>query len=373
MPVPRGGVWYKRAMNMLLRMRVWRAGLVAVGLAGAAAAGEKLVLVTGGDASGSGSLREPYAMAFDREGRLCIAGMAKDERIVRLAASRTLEPLAGTGEKGDAGDGGPATAARFNGIHNIVTGPAGELFVADTWNCRIRRIDPVSGTVHAFAGTGVKGFAGDGGPAAAALFGGIYSLAFAPGGRTLYAADLDNRRIRAVNLDTGVVATFAGDGIRGVPADGAEAARAPLTDPRAVAADARGNVYILERGGHALRVVGADGRIRTVVNRSGKKGATGDGGPAIEATMNGPKHLCVDRDGNVLIADAENHLVRKYLPADGRIVRVAGCGRQGVAGLGGPPQEAELNRPHGVAVDGDGAVYIADSYNGRVLKIVRDP
>jgi DNA-binding beta-propeller fold protein YncE len=122
---------------------------------------------------------------------------------------------------------------------------------------------------------------------------------------------------------------------------------------------------------HALRVVGRDGRIRTVVNTSGKRGAEGDGGDALAATMNGPKHLCVDLDDNVIIADAENHLVRKYIPATGKIVRVAGTCKAGTAGLGGPPELCELNRPHGVTVHRDGTLFITDSYNNRILKIVR--
>src|SRR5262249_36885915 len=129
------------------------------------------------------------------------------------------------------------------------------------------------------------------------------------------------------------------------------------------------NVYILERSGHALRAVGPDGRIRTVAG-TGKPGLTGDGGDARSATLNGPKHLCVDREGNVLIADTENHCIRKYLPREGKIVRVAGTGKKGLAGVGGPPEQVELNQPHGVTVHPDGTLYIADSSNNRVLKIV---
>ena len=120
-----------------------------------------------------------------------------------------------------------------------------------------------------------------------------------------------------------------------------------------MAADGEGNVYILERSGNALRVVDARGRIRTVAG-TGKAGATGDDGDARKATLNGPKHLCIDGDGNVIIADTENHLIRKYLPKDGKIVRVAGSGKKGRAGLGGPPEKVELNQPHGVTVHKDG-------------------
>jgi sugar lactone lactonase YvrE len=133
--------------------------------------------------------------------------------------------------------------------------------------------------------------------------------------------------------------------------------------------DSKGNLYILERSGHALRVVDLQGKIRTVAG-SGQKGFSGDGGPARAATMNGPKHLCVDGHDNVLIADTENHAVRRYLPATGVIELVAGTGRAGNAGIGGPPQSLQLNRPHGVYVDHSGTLYISDSGNDRVVKLV---
>jgi sugar lactone lactonase YvrE len=185
----------------------------------------------------------------------------------------------------------------------------------------------------------------------------------------LIIADL--RRVHALDLKTGRTRVLAGNGEKGLPANGAVAVDAPLSDPRAAALDRQGNLYILERGGHALRVVGRDGKIRTVVNASGKKGADGDGGDALAATLSGPKHLCVDLDDNVIIADAENNLIRKYVPATGKILRVAGTGKKGAAGLNGPPEQCELSRPHGVTVHRDGTLYITDSYNNRILKIVR--
>jgi sugar lactone lactonase YvrE len=218
------------------------------------------------------------------------------------------------------------------------------------------------------AGTGEKGFSGDGGPATAAKFGGIYCASIDAKGEKLYLADLDNRRIRMVDLKAGRVSTVAGNGQKGVPKDGAEAIAAPLVDPRAVTVDRIGNVYVLERSGNALRVVDTQGKIRTVVG-TGQKGASGDGGQAINATMNGPKHLCVDLHDNVIIADTENHIIRKYSPMTGRIVRVAGNGKKGTGGIGGPPEDAELNQPHGVTVDRQGVLFISDSSNNRVLRV----
>jgi DNA-binding beta-propeller fold protein YncE len=176
-----------------------------------------------------------------------------------------------------------------------------------------------------------------------------------------------------VDLRTGVVTTVAGNGKKGVPVDGAEAVNAPLVDPRAVAVDAKGNVHILERSGHALRMVDRRGSIRTIAG-TGEPGATGDGGNARIATLNGPKHLCIDADGNVIIADTENHKIRKVMVAEGKIVRVAGTGKKGATGVGGSPFEADLSQPHGVYIHPtSGDLYIADSSNNRVLKIERSP
>jgi DNA-binding beta-propeller fold protein YncE len=204
--------------------------------------------------------------------------------------------------------------------------------------------------------------------AAQAKGNGPYCIALDFTGTRLYIADL--KRVHVLDLRTGKASVVAGNGQKGKPQDGAVATESPLSDPRAVTVDRKGNVYILERGGNALRVVDEAGKIRTVVNASGAKGGDGDGGPALAATMNGPKHLCVDLDDDVIIADAENNLVRKYLPKDGKIIRVAGTGKKGAAGVGGDPLQCELARPHGVVVHPKtGELYITDSYNNRVLKI----
>ncbi len=240
--------------------------------------------------------------------------------------------------------------------------------VADTWNNRVRKLDARTGRITNLAGTGRKGFSGDGGPALAADFGGIYCLALDEPGQALYLADLDNRRVRRVDLKSGTVSTVAGNGKKGVPADGEPAVSAPLVDPRAVAVDGAGNLYVLERSGHALRVVDRAGRIRTVAG-TGDQGDSGDGGDARRARLNGPKHLSVSARGNVLIADTENHRIREFRPADGTIWGVAGTGRKGAAGLGGPPADAELSQPHGITEGPGGILYISDSSNNRILKI----
>lgn len=339
--------------------------LVAMLLAGSPLRAEKIVLVAGGarDAVGipatDAKLKEPFGVDFDRAGNLFIIEMASGNRLLKMDATGLLTHIAGTGKAGAFGDGGPALQAEFNGPHNLAVLPDGNVLIGDTWTGRVRKVDVKSGTVTSLAGYSVS--------AEKARSGGPYCIALDFTGTKLFIADLT--RIHELDVATGKSRIVAGNGKKGRPEDGILATDAPLSDPRAVAVDRKGNIYILERGGNALRVVSTDGKIKTVVNASGAKGGTGDGGPALAATMNGPKHLCVDLDDNVIIADAESNLIRKFTPQDGRIVRVAGTGKQGRGAVGGSPLECALARPHGVTVHRDGTLYITDSYNDRILRI----
>jgi hypothetical protein len=311
-------------------------------------------------------LREPFGVTFTREGAAFIVEMSGN-RVSRLSPQGTVRVIAGTGEQGFTGDDGPAIEARFNGPHHLLMGPDGHLYIADTWNNCVRRIDVKTGIVSRVAGTGEKGFSGDGGKAVDAKFGGIYALAF--GGNTLFICDLDNRRVRTVDLKAGIVRTVAGNGEKGIPVDGQDALTQPLVDPRAIAVDGTGRLYILERNGHALRVVDRSGKIHTVAG-NGTPGFSGDGGPAREALLRGPKHISIDQDDNVLISDTENHVIRRYSPRDGLITRVAGTGAAGASGVGGPAAQCMLNRPHGAQMHpGTRAIYISDSDNHRVLRV----
>ena len=336
---------------------------------------EKIVVVAGGGAAEKDApaaecrLREPFGVEFLPSGEMLIAEMTGGNRVLKIDAGGVLCVIAGTGAKGFSGDGNAAVSATFNGIHNFVVLDNGDLLLADSFNHAIRKIDAKSGIVTTFAGDGRKGFRGDGAVASAAQFDTPIQIALDPGRKNLFVADIGNKRVRRIVLATGVMDTVAGNGRAGAPPDGALAVDAPLVDPRAVAAGADGSFYILERSGHALRFVDGTGRIRTVAG-TGKAGLSGDGGAALDATLNGPKYIALDRDGSVLIADAENHVIRRFTPKDGKIARVAGTGKKGGAGLGGSPLACELARPHGVTVAHDGTLYITDSYNDRILKIV---
>lgn len=313
-------------------------------------------------------LKEPFGVEFTAEGEMIIVEMTKGERVLRMDKSGTVHHVAGTGKRGADGDGGDPKTATFNGIHNLAILPDGTLFLSDAFNQRVRRISANRSVVDTYAGDGRKGFGGDGGPAAKASLGTPMQVALDAKNEWLYIADLPNYRIRRVNVKSGIIETIAGNGKKGVPTDGQPALEQPLADPRAVVPDNKGGYYILERNGNALRYVDGDGKIKTVVG-TGQKGLSGDGGPALAATMSGPKHLCMDRDGTVLIADAENHVIRRFDPKTGNIARVAGTGKGGAAGVGGDPLACELRRPHGVTIGPDGTLYITDSYNDRILRI----
>jgi DNA-binding beta-propeller fold protein YncE len=337
---------------------------------------EKIVLVAGTGAAEKDApatqcaLHEPFCTEFTPSGEMIIAEMEHGNRVLKVGKDGILHVLAGTGAKGASGDGGPASAATFNGIHNFIVRHDGDLLLADTFNSLLRRIDARTQIITTLAGSAGKGFAGDGGPMKDAQFATLIQIAVNPNGTRLYCADIGNHRIRRIDLATGVITTVAGNGQSGVPADGADAVNASLSDPRAVTPDAQGGFYILERNGNALRYVDAAGKIKTVVG-TGKKGLSGDGGPSLQATMTGPKYTALDRDGTVLVADAENNVIRRYDPKAGLITRVAGTGKPGAAGLDGDPLQCQLRRPHGVTVGPDGSLYITDSYNDRILKIAR--
>ncbi len=337
---------------------------------------DRLVLVAGGGKGGDGPAKkarliEPFGVDFDKQGNLYIVEL-HGYRVHKVTPEGMLTTIGGTGKKGNSGDGGPVAKATFNGPHSIIVGPKGNLYVADTWNNRVRKIDLETKKVTAFAGVpGKRAYGGDGGPAVKAKFSGVFCIAFNPSKTKMYVVDLNNRRVRMVDMKTKIVTTIAGNGKRGVPKDGADAKTSPLVDPRAVAADSKGNVYILERGGHALRVVNPKGKIRTVVG-TGKPGNSGDGGDPRKARLRGPKHLCIDHKDNVIIADTANHVIRMYYPRENKLVRIAGTGKKGFSGNGGDALMVPMNEPHGVTIHKDGTLYIVDSFNHLVFRLVKE-
>jgi len=332
--------------------------------AAVAAMPAKLEHIAGGGEGAAGAeakqirFIEPFGVAFDSRGNYYVCEF-KGHRVIRVDRAGKTSVAAGTGQMGFSGDGGRAEAAQLNDPHGIVISRGDQMFIADTHNNRVRKVDLKSGIITTVAGNGDAGYSGDGGPALKAAFHGIFAMELNPTSDKLYVADLSNRRVRVVDLKSGTVKTVAGNGDKGVPADGAVAEESPLVDPRAVAADGEGNVYVLERGGNALRVVNKAGRIRTLI-------APG----SVQPDLKGPKHLTMDRNGDVIIADAENHLVRRYAVKTGKTQTIAGTGEAGDSIVSDDPVRSRLRRPHGVTVEAlTGDLYISDSYNHRILKL----
>ena len=320
-----------------------------------------------GGPAGEARLSEPFMCAFDRQGNLYVAESAN--HCVRRIDGRSgiINTVAGTGELGYGGDGGPATRATMNQPYALDIAANGDLYVVDRLNAVIRKVDAASGTISTVAGTGTPGSGGDGGLATRAALREPNDC-FLDGKGGLLIADVQDQRIRHLDLATGVITTFAGNGDKARSGDGLPATEASILGARAVCGDGRGNTYICEREGNGVRKVNASGTMSTFAG-TGEGGYSGDGGPALEATWGAPKALRCDAQGNVLVVDTENHAIRRIDVATGTVTTLAG-GRHGGSGDGGPATAAGLDRPHGCCVDTQGNLYIADSNNHRI-RIVR--
>lgn len=311
---------------------------------------DKVTLVAGGTGADGGpanqaKVSKPFGVIFDKTGNMYIGqfGTKTEGQLVRKVDTKgIITTIAGTGKVGAGGDGGPATSGEFNFIHDIVIGPDGNLYVADSFNRKVRKIDVKTGILTTFAGTGEgKAATGDGGPADKAALDGVASLWFGKDGATLYVSGF-SKSVRTIDMKTGTVNT-----IKDCPGG------------RSIAMDSKGNLYIA--GGTTLRVRTPDGAVKVLLDD------THLGGSDISLAGN-PKHLGIDAQDNVLICDELHHLLRKYIPAEGKLVTIMGDGKPGTAGLDGPPAKAQLKNPHGVLFH-NGAIYVADSMNDRVLKI----
>lgn len=306
--------------------------------------------------SDDGPLDGPFGIDFDSQDRMYVVELYSG-RIHRIDPDGRLTTLSDKKEKGYSGDGGSLASAQFNGPHNCVVSAADALLVSDSWNHCVRQIDLESMQIETIAGTGAEGFSGDGGQATKAEFNFVMCIALNPARNVMHIADLKNLRVRNVDLKTGIVETVCGNGVKGVPEDGAAATQSPLIDPRAVASDTAGNLYVLERNGNALRVVRRDGSVHTVAG-NGKKGFRD--GDALQAEFGAPKHICCDESGNVYIADDLNGAIRKYDPRSQRVTTLLGRGH-------GDPK-ITLSHPHGVRWH-HGTLYVVDTENSRIMKL----
>ena len=262
------------------------------------------------------------------------------------------------------GDGGPAVAAHLRSPQDVTVDAAGNLYIADAINRRIRRVDS-SGTITTIAGTGVEGFSGDGGPALKAQLSYPYGVAVDAVGNLFFSEYFKNR-IRRVD-SSGIITTIAGTGEEGFSGDGGPAVQAQLAYPWGVAVDAAGNLFFTDTTNSNIYRVDPSGII-TQIAGIWRGGFAGDGGPAIKAHLSAPSDVAVDATGNLFIADTGNHRIRR-VDSSGIITTIAGTGVRGFAGDGGPAVQAQLDTPRGVAVNATGNLFIADSGNHRIRRV----
>lgn len=316
-----------------------------------------------GSAGTDAPIAEPFGVVLGPDDGLVFCDLG-NHRVCHVdLVSRRLKVLAGNGEAGMGGDGGPACDATMHEPYEVRFDAAGNLCIVDMVGHAIRRVDAATGTIDTIAGTGEAGFAGDGGPAKQAVFKQPHSIEIAPDG-AIFVADIGNHRLRRIDAATGVIETFAGTGEAAPTVDGAGVLATPLNGPRTLAFDADGDLFLTLREGNAVYRI--DMRNRTIhhVAGTGKPGYSGDGGDAKAADLAGPKGISVDASG-VYIADTESHTIRRIDRGSGVITTVVGNGKR-FDGADGDPLACGLARPHGVFVAPDGRLFIGDTDNHRV-------
>jgi DNA-binding beta-propeller fold protein YncE len=302
----------------------------------------KLVLVAGNGKGGDGGpatqakLLTPYGVGFDGKANMYVAEIY-GHRVRKIDPAGTITTVAGTSEKGYGGDGGPALQARFHEIHDLVVAENGDLYLADSFNYRIRKVDAQTGLIALVAGTGKRELTGDGGPADRASLDGTASLALDKTQERLYSTGF-SKRVRVIDLKTGIIDTVAG-----------------IAGGRCVAVDSRDRIYVGK--GDTVSVLEPGAKTAKVVLDASNTN------PPIQAVA-----MCVDRDDNLYIADMKSQTIRRYEPPTGKLTILVGCGKRGRGGLNGPALQAELADPHGVNVRPDGTIVFADSFNYRVVR-----
>ena len=299
-------------------------------------------------------------MVFDNVGNLYIAASG-NRSIRRVDTNGIITTIAGTGEHGYSGDGGPAVRAQLAWTRDVAVDDNGNVYIADYSNARIRRVD-ARGIITTIAGTGEHDYSGDGGPAVQAQLRSPEGVAVDRAGNLLIA-DTNNNRIRRVDARGGIT-TLVGGGIGG---DHGPAVQAQLKSPVGVAVDGAGNLLIADSENYRIRRVDSKGIITTIAG-TGALGFTGDHVPAVAARISRPFGVALDRAGSVFISDSYNNRIRR-VDARGVITTVAGTGMFGYGGDNGPAIQAELRRPYGVAVDNAGNLYVADQGNNRVRRV----
>jgi streptogramin lyase len=315
-------------------------------------------------------LDNPFGVARGPDGALYICD-TMNHVIRKVDRNGLITTVAGAGKRGYSGDGGPALNAALNEPYEIRFDKRGDMFFVERLNHTVRRVDAKTRIITTVAGSGRAGFSGDGGAATQATMNQPHSIQFDARG-DLYICDILNHRIRKVDMKTGLITTFAGTGEKKPTPDGAKIAGTPLNGPRAIDFDRRGDMWLALREGNAVyRLEMKAGTIHHVAG-TGEKGFTGNGGPAKLATLSGPKGLSVAPNGDVYLADTESHSIRMIDARKQTMELVAGTGARGDGSKDcedGDPLACPMARPHGVFVDRDGSIFIGDSETHRVRVI----
>lgn len=319
-----------------------------------------------GGPAAQAQINRAQGISVDLKGNLYIADTGNN-RVRKITPEGIISTVAGNGQCCYTGDGVQAASTALNSPYGVAADPNGVLYIADTFNDRVRRVG-TDGFITTIAGGNGRGYSGDGGPARASMLNWPAGVALDSGGN-LYIADMFNHRVRRVAPD-GIIQTIAGNGTANFTGDGGSSQLATLNTPSGIASDAAGNIYIADSMNLRVRRVDPSGTITTFAG-DGNYGFGGDGGQARAAILNRPSSVLVDPSGNVFISDTENNRVRKIAP-NGVITTFAGGAAGGLAGDDGPATKALLRRPVGLALDSAGDLYIADSGNARVRKVDRN-
>jgi streptogramin lyase len=344
----------------------------------AAAATVNTLIGTGKPGLSDTEVNNPYGMVIGPDGALYFCDLG-NQRIRKMdLATRRVTTIAGNGQRGYSGDGGPAIEASISAPHELVFDRRGDLYFVERDSHVVRKVDMKTGVISTVAGTGVAGFGGDGGPGSKAQLRQPHSIILDREG-TMLICDIGNHRIRRLRLDTGILDTYAGTGEAGPTPDGAPVRGTPLNGPRTLVQAPNGDIFLALREGNAIYRIDAKTQTLHHLAGTGKNGYTGDGGSAKEAmfgggatgraaALAGPKGLAYTPDGRLYIVDTESQAIRMIDTRTGRITTVLGTGVLG-DGPEPDPLQCKLNRPHGVLYAG-GVIYVSDSeaHRIRVLK-----
>ena len=323
-----------------------------------------------GETADRAAINNPFGLVIGPDGALYWADFGSD-RVLRLdLRSRRMTVVAGNGTKGHSGDGGPAPSAQLSAPHEVRFDSKGNLWVAERDSHVVRHIDVKSGVISTAAGTGTRGYSGDGGPASQAQLAQPHSIAL-DRSDNVYICYIMNNRVRRIDARSGIITTFAGTGEAAATPDEAPLAGTATRGPRSIDIAPDGTMFLILREGNKVFTIDAAQRRLKRVAGTGALGYSGDGGPALTATfgapgnpLNGPKGVTYSADNSLYVSDTENHVIRRIDLRRGTVSTVVGTGQRG-DGPDGDPLACKLARPHGVFVRGQ-TIYIGDSENHRI-------